>query len=389
MQGGPGTGKTVVGLHRVSWLLFNRRDRLEARRRPDRRAQPRVRALHLVRPALARRRRRGAAPAAVARAPGAHRARRPARPAAAEGRPAAAAPDPAGPAPPPAGRGHDRSSSPSRAAGSSSTGGASPPGRASSPGGPHNEAHRMLRAFLVAEAGAALTGRRRRRRGDRGAGRVGPRASTTTSTGCGPASPRRRSSSSCCRRAASCWRAGAGTLSEAELDLLALPTDAQVGTWQWSVDDVPLLDAADALLNGVRRHLRAHRGRRGAGPVAAAARVDPAAVARRVDHRARRPRPGHQPVGAPSPGTRSSGACATSGSRPTTVELELRLPAARRGPRGGHAAAAGGRPGPGPAPGRCAARGTTWRSRRRRTRTTWSARTVAAIGERPAAASWA
>ena len=30
VQGGPGTGKTVVGLHRVSWLLFNRRDRLEA-----------------------------------------------------------------------------------------------------------------------------------------------------------------------------------------------------------------------------------------------------------------------------------------------------------------------------------------------------------------------
>src|ERR671912_1058733 len=30
VQGGPGTGKTVVGLHRVSWLLFNRRDELEA-----------------------------------------------------------------------------------------------------------------------------------------------------------------------------------------------------------------------------------------------------------------------------------------------------------------------------------------------------------------------
>src|SRR4029450_7971864 len=29
VQGGPGTGKTVVGLHRVSWLLFNRRDRIE------------------------------------------------------------------------------------------------------------------------------------------------------------------------------------------------------------------------------------------------------------------------------------------------------------------------------------------------------------------------
>jgi DNA helicase IV len=31
VQGAPGTGKTVVGLHRVSWLLFNRRDRLKPR----------------------------------------------------------------------------------------------------------------------------------------------------------------------------------------------------------------------------------------------------------------------------------------------------------------------------------------------------------------------
>src|SRR4029453_5672154 len=35
VQGGPGTGKTVVGLHRVSWLLFNRRDRLEATEGPN------------------------------------------------------------------------------------------------------------------------------------------------------------------------------------------------------------------------------------------------------------------------------------------------------------------------------------------------------------------
>ena len=42
VQGGPGTGKTVVGLHRVSWLLFNRRP------------QPRFRALHLLGAALAR-----------------------------------------------------------------------------------------------------------------------------------------------------------------------------------------------------------------------------------------------------------------------------------------------------------------------------------------------
>lgn len=45
--------------------------------------------------------------------------------------------------------------------------------------------------------------------------------------------------------------AGAGTLSDVELDMLALPSDAQVSSWQWSADDVPLLDAADTLLNGV------------------------------------------------------------------------------------------------------------------------------------------
>src|SRR5262245_54781250 len=31
IEGGPGTGKTAVALHRVSWLLFNHQDRLSAR----------------------------------------------------------------------------------------------------------------------------------------------------------------------------------------------------------------------------------------------------------------------------------------------------------------------------------------------------------------------
>src|SRR5918997_140135 len=82
VQGGPGTGKTVVGLHRVSWLLFNRRDRLEARD------------VLIV----------GPNPAFV-RSPRAHRARRPAGPAPAQGRSPAAPPDPPGPAPTSAGRG--------------------------------------------------------------------------------------------------------------------------------------------------------------------------------------------------------------------------------------------------------------------------------------------
>src|SRR6266508_2820232 len=32
IQGGPGTGKTAVGLHRAAWLLYNHRDLLERRR---------------------------------------------------------------------------------------------------------------------------------------------------------------------------------------------------------------------------------------------------------------------------------------------------------------------------------------------------------------------
>ena len=46
--------------------------------------------------------------------------------------------------------------------------------------------------------------------------------------------------------------AAAGTLTEDEMAMLALPSGTQVSSFQWSVDDVPLLDAADALLNGVR-----------------------------------------------------------------------------------------------------------------------------------------
>lgn len=48
-------------------------------------------------------------------------------------------------------------------------------------------------------------------------------------------------------------RAAAGILTDDEIDLLAVPRDARVGSWEWSADDVPLLDAADSLLNGVRQ----------------------------------------------------------------------------------------------------------------------------------------
>jgi hypothetical protein len=44
--------------------------------------------------------------------------------------------------------------------------------------------------------------------------------------------------------------AASGLLNDDEIELLAIPEDVRVGAWQWSADDVPLLDAADVLLNG-------------------------------------------------------------------------------------------------------------------------------------------
>jgi UvrD-like helicase C-terminal domain len=120
-------------------------------------------------------------------------------------------------------------------------------------GRPHNQAHRMLRAFVISEARTALN-----RLGARDAAarevvvqgdtardidnhldRVWP-SLTPQGFLVELLSSRRQ-----------LLAAGAGTLAESELELLALPSDARVGTWQWAVDDVPLLDAADALLNGV------------------------------------------------------------------------------------------------------------------------------------------
>ena len=53
VQGGPGTGKTAVGLHRASWLLFTHREQL--RRRARRRPEPDVHGVRLARAAGARR----------------------------------------------------------------------------------------------------------------------------------------------------------------------------------------------------------------------------------------------------------------------------------------------------------------------------------------------
>ena len=44
-----------------------------------------------------------------------------------------------------------------------------------------------------------------------------------------------------------------GLLDDEEVDLLSIPRDARIGSWEWSADDVPLLDTADSLLNGARQ----------------------------------------------------------------------------------------------------------------------------------------
>jgi len=119
-------------------------------------------------------------------------------------------------------------------------------------GRPHNEAHRELRAFVIDEARRQLT-----RAGVRDLGafeisgrgesgreidnyleRVWPQL-TPQSFLVDLLSSRQQ-----------LVTAALGTLRDAEIERLALPSGTRVGTWQWSVDDIPLLDAADALLNG-------------------------------------------------------------------------------------------------------------------------------------------
>ena len=59
VQGGPGTGKTAVALHRAAYLLYTHRAAARALRRAARRAEPGVPALHRAGAAVARRDRRG------------------------------------------------------------------------------------------------------------------------------------------------------------------------------------------------------------------------------------------------------------------------------------------------------------------------------------------
>ena len=183
-------------------------------------------------------------------------------------------------------------------------------------GRPHNEAYRMLRAFLVGEVTTALS-----RNGPPGtpAAAVQGEAARDIDNHLERVWPSLTPQGFLVDLFSSrrqLLAAGAGSLSDAELDLLSLPVDAQVSTWQWSVDDIPLLDAADALLNGVRAtyehivvdeaqdlsplQLESIRRRSRAGSMTVLGDLAQ----------------GDQPVGAPVVGRRSSRCCATSGSRP-------------------------------------------------------------------------
>ena len=251
LQGGPGTGKTVVGLHRVSWLLFNRRDELEANdvlivgpnpafvryissvlpslgdeavvQVPLSALGPRVRVGRVDPPAVRRlkgdrrlvrllqrglrNRERVTVDDVELRVDG-RRVRLNGRRIATRARQLL--------------------------------------------GRPHNEAYRELRAFVIDEVRAVLTRSGVR---DTAAFAVTARGDSAREIGnylerVWPNLTPQALLVALLSTRQQLVTAALGTLSDAEIDMLALPPDTRVGTWQWSANDIPLLDAADALLNG-------------------------------------------------------------------------------------------------------------------------------------------
>jgi DNA helicase IV len=251
VQGGPGTGKTVVGLHRISWLLFNRREQLKPQDVLIVGPNPAfIRYLSGVLPALGE--------AAVVQMPLSdlgprvrvgivddtelrrlkgdrrmlrlllrglrNRERVALRPVelTVEGRRVQLDGDRL------AGRARQLA------------------------GQPHNDARRELRAFVIDEVQRLLTHRGFRdvaafdidvrgaaaREVDNYLERVWPNL-TPQAFLLELFSTRRQLEA-----------AAAGLLTSEEIDLLTLPRDSNVSTWLWSVDDVPLLDMSDILLNG-------------------------------------------------------------------------------------------------------------------------------------------
>jgi hypothetical protein len=251
VQGGPGTGKTVVGLHRVSWLLFNLRDRLEPNDVLIVGPNPAfVRYISAVLPslgdqavvqlplsALGPRVRVGSVdPPAVRRLKGDRRMLRLLERGLRN-------------------RQRVRTDDVELRVGGRqvSLNGRRIATRARQLlGRPHNEAHRELRAFLIDEARRQLTRAGVR---DLGAFEISGRGESGREIDnyLERVWPQLTPQSFLVELLSSRQQlvtAALGTLRDTEIDLLALPSGTRVGTWQWSVDDIPLLDAADALLNG-------------------------------------------------------------------------------------------------------------------------------------------
>ena len=117
---------------------------------------------------------------------------------------------------------------------------------------PHNEAFRELRAFLLAEARAHLAGRASRNGDDREPDVRGEatRAVDDYLAQAWPTLTPQAFLVDLLSSPVQLTAAAAGLLTDDEMALLAIPADVRVGAWQWSAHDVALLDAADVLLNG-------------------------------------------------------------------------------------------------------------------------------------------
>ena len=119
---------------------------------------------------------------------------------------------------------------------------------------PHNEAHRELALYLTDEVRAHLSTRTSRR--ERAALRLPTHRDMTQAVDsyleqAWPALTPQAFLVDLLSSRRELTAAAAGLLTDDEVRLLASPRDVRVGAWQWSVDDVPLLDTADTLLNGL------------------------------------------------------------------------------------------------------------------------------------------
>jgi DNA helicase IV len=251
VQGGPGTGKTVVGLHRVSWLLFNRREELRANDVLIVGPNPAfLRYISAVLPALGE----GAVvqlplaslgprvpidrvdPPEVRRLKGdrrmlrlllravrnRQRVRRGPVVFAVEGRRVEI--------------GDDRLLARARQVG----------------GHPHNEARRALRAFLIGEAREQL---QRRALGDPAAAKIELQGDAVREIDSlldlvWPTLTPQGFLFELFSTRQQLDAAGVGLLSDEEIEQLLLPKDSGLSARSWAIDDVALLDLADALLNG-------------------------------------------------------------------------------------------------------------------------------------------